>query len=217
MRIQSEVPFGRMLHCWLYLHALNLDQIVRHDRMETGYLAWETVRKQINPYFLNGTGFEGYLVGCCSEPMAALEAILAINQHILDGIFRLHRMQYGLHSRLMKTLTRESSDANAIHIWSVSLGAELGKLRAQILREESAQIFRAETYRIVKMLPPVSYSQDAKCVTQQYTIGGAGENPPNRVYVSTGMLKPDQQDAWLVAKHIGEFGHPLVRKCLDCA
>src|SRR5690349_15317994 len=104
MKIESEVPFGRALRGWLALHDQNLDQVVKHDQMEQHYLAWETVRKQINPYFLHGTGFEGYLVGRCSSPEEALDAIITINQHILDTIIRLYRFQPEFRSLLMKTL-----------------------------------------------------------------------------------------------------------------
>jgi hypothetical protein len=211
--VESEVPFGQVLYDRLHLNRLNLDNVVRHDRIEEHYLAWETVRKQTNPFFLKGTGFEGYLIGRCTTPEAALEVILTINQHILDAIARLYRFEYGFRSRLMKTLTRDASDPAAIYLWSTYLGAELGRLRAQIVSSKEAQAFQKQTYRIVDELPPMVYHQLAHSVIQNYAVGG--ENGARfKLDISPYMLKPCQQDAWMVAQNIGEFGHPLVRKVL---
>ena len=217
IEIESEVPFGRTLHDWLYLKDLHLDRLVRHNRIETHYLAWETVRKQINPFFQRGTGFEGYLIGRCSSSAAALEEILAINQNILDAIARLYHFEYGFRSRLMKTLTKEAGDLAAIHIWSAYLGAELGKLRAEILCDPEAQAFRKQTYHIVKTLPPIVYHEIEEDITQTYIIGSENDFQAGKLLVTLQMLKPCQQDAWLVAENIGEFGHPLVRQLLDHA
>ena len=213
--IKSEVPFGRTLYTWLYLNDLHIDQQVNHDQMEKSYLAWETVRKRSNPYFEIGTGFEGYFVGRCTIPEAALNAILDINQNILDAIARLYRLEYGTRSRLMKTLTRENSDTKGIHIWSAYLGAELARLRAQILVDPEAQEFQRQTYKIISMLPPIMYQESGCVVTQTYDVGSLPTPQLAKLLVTPHMLKPNQQDAWLVAENIGVFGHPLVRKLLD--
>lgn len=213
--IESEVPFGHALYAQLYFNNFRLDQVIHHDQMERTYLAWETVRKQSNPYFETGTGFEGYLIGRCALPEAALQAILAINQSILDAIARLYRCEFGFRSKLMKTLTRENSDAKAIHIWSAYLGVELGKLRAQILLDPDAQEFQRQTYRIISMLPAMVYRQANFDVMQTYTIGSLPTPTLAKLTITPAMLNPAQQDAWLVAENIGAFGHPLVRKLLD--
>jgi len=213
-KIDSEVPFGRLLYVRLHLKNMSISNLKRPNRMETRYLAWETVRKQVNPFFLNGTGFEGYLVGRCTDPESALDAILAINQNILDAITRLYRFQYGFRSQLMKTLTKESTDTHAIHIWSAYFGAELGKLRAQIYDDPQAQAFRNQTYEIIKSLPPMVYHEIEHDVMQTYAVA-TGDTTTPRISISLSMLKPCQQDAWVVAENIGEFGHPLVRGVLD--
>ena len=215
MRIDSEVPFGHELHGWLLLNNLRLDQMVHHDSREAHYLAWETVRKERNPYFSQGTGFEGYLIGRYTTPDAALDAILNINQNILDAIARLYRYQPGLRAKLMKTLAREDSDPALMHIWSAYLGAELGKLRAQILSNKEAQAFQTGTYNIIRNLPPVIYHEKDSDVTQTYAIGSGTNGTHSKMIISPQILKPSQQDAWLVAANIGEFGHPLVRRFLD--
>jgi len=217
MTIDSEVPFGHAVYVRLYLNGIHLDKATTHDEMETNYLAWETVRKQINPYFVDGTGFEGYLIGRCALPEAALDSILAINQHILDAIARFYRFEYSLRSRLIKTLTRENSDPEAIHIWSAYLGAELGRLRAQILGDYKAEMFRLRTYKMISTLPPMIYHETNDDVTQTYAVASVGNVTLAKLNITPQMLKPSQQDAWLVAENIGEFGHPLVRKFLDHA
>ncbi len=214
-KIESEVPFGHIIYGWLYLNNHQLDMLVNHDQMEKTYLAWETVRQECNPYFLKGTGFEGYFVGRCAIPEAALDAIIAINQRILDAIARLYPFQVGFRSRLMRTLVRESSDLPSIEVWSGYLGAELARLRAQILSIQDAQEFQRQTYRIISMLPPIAYSEVDADVTQRYAIGSFSTPTYAKLNITHHMLKPSQQDAWLVAENIGEFGHPLVRRLLD--
>jgi hypothetical protein len=215
--IESEVPFGKLLYTHLYLHDLELDKLAPHGQMERHYLAWETVRKQSNPYFQTGTGFEGYLVGRCPDSEAALEEILNINQSILDAIARMYHYQYGFQTRLMQTLQKERSDPKYIHIWSAYLGAELGKLRARILRDDKAQLFRMQTYKTVKNLPPMIYHKDAEDITQNYAIGVGDCPQESKLAVNLQMLKSSQQNAWVVAVNIGEFGHPLLRKVVERA
>lgn len=213
--INSEVPFGHTLHTWLYVRNLPLEQLVNHGYVEKSYLAWETVRKQSNPYFETGTGFEGYFVGRCTNPEEALSAIIAINQHILDAIARLYHFEYGFRQHLMRTLTREESDSGAIHIWSEYLGAELGRLRAQILLEPEALEFQRQTYKIISMFPPMKFYENSGEVMQSYAVGSLPTPHLTKLLITPQMLNPNQRDAWLVAENIGVFGHPLVRRLLD--
>ncbi len=215
VKIESEVPFGRTIYTHLYLQNLHLDRFAQHTPMERNNLAWETVRKQVNPFFSNGTGFEGYLIGRCTSSEAALDEILGINQSIINAIARLYRFEYDFKSRLMKTLTEKKGDPEMIHIWSSYLGAELGRLRAQSLRNAQAQAFRSKTYKIVETLPPMVYHQTRDDIIQTYAVGSGDGVPGSRLLVTLPMLKPCQQDAWIIAENIGGFGHPLVRKLLD--
>jgi hypothetical protein len=210
--VHSEVPFSRSLYCWLCVNDPQLETLVRHDEREKNYLAWESVRKGLNPFFQQGTGFEGYLIGRCADPESALEMILRINQHILDSIARLYRFRYNFRNHLLQTLLRQRSDPAAIHIWSAYLGAELGKLRIQIPRNRAAVQFRAQTYNLIHSLPPMRYQQGDLKITQTYAVGIIGRA---KAQISLEMLPPAQQDACLVALNIGVFGHPLVRRFLD--
>ncbi|MGQ9908951.1 MAG: hypothetical protein ACUVS2_08960 [Candidatus Flexifilum sp.] len=213
--IENTLPFSEMIYACLCLHQADLAEIVRHDRIERHYLAWETVRKQTNPFFETGTGFEGYLIGQCATPEAALDEVLIIGQRILDAIQRLYRFEYGLRARLMQTLLRERSDYDLAALWADYLGAELGRLRAQIVNREAARRFRTTMYQIVESLPPMHYEQVGDRVVQRYVIGANGRPPADRLAVTLSLLKPGQQDAWLVAEHIGQFGHPLIRRVLE--
>jgi hypothetical protein len=127
----------------------------------------------------------------------------------------MYHFRYDFRSRLMKTLTREAADPTAIHIWSSYFGAELGRLRAQILYEPEAQEFQRQTYKVISMLPPMTYHQSDHDVTQTYCLTTLYTPPVAKLTVVPEMLRPCQQDAWMVARNIGIFGHPLVRKLLD--
>jgi hypothetical protein len=109
------------------------------------------------------------------------------------------------------------SDPKAIHIWSAYLGAALGRLRCQVSTSKEAVLFQTRTYRIVGSLPPMVYQEIQKDVRQTYAVGADEVKPVSRLAITTGTLNPCQQEAWLVAERIGEFGHPLVRQFLDAA
>lgn len=215
--VHSQVPFGHLILFQLKLSGHQLDDLVRHDGIEQRYLAWEEVRKARSPFFVHGTGFEGYFVGICSSPEDALERILVVNQNILDAIARVYRFEYGFRSRLMKTLTREASDSRAIHIWSSYLGAALARLRCQCMQNPLACRFRDQTYDIVRYLPVMDYQVGDGHILQTYVLEDGDFYHTERLEISAHLLSSKQQDAWLVAENIGEFGHPLVRQLLDVA
>ncbi len=220
-KVEKRVPFGQSLCVYFGIHDVRYSDLSAKNRVERTYLAWETVRKKTNPYFTEGTGFEGYLVGICPTPADALEAILKANQHILDAIARLYHFESCFRSRLMRTLNGEIDDPESIHIWSAYLGAELGQLRVHIPRNKSAILFQNQTYQIVALLPPITYRQVDYDLAQNYGIGYVDNavtvvipSQPKMLIKET-MLNPSQQTAWHVAANIGRFGHPLVRKYLD--
>lgn len=215
LRVESVVPYGEHLHTWLYLSDADLVALAPHGHIEQHYLAWETVRLATNPFFERGTGFEGYFVGCVPGADAALAHILALCQRSLEDIGRLYRFEYGFRGRLMKTLVREMSDIRAIHVWSETLGAALARLRAQVTRCDTAERFRDATYLAIKSLPPIDYRVNEHTVLQRYRIAGPAVPLHGRANVTLQSLPASQQDAWLVAMNIGEFGHPLVRHLLD--
>jgi hypothetical protein len=140
--------------------------------------------------------------------------VLDIGQHMLEAIARLYRYEGSFRQELMQTLLREKYTPQAVHLWSSYLGAELGRLRVQVLQNEEAREFQKQTYHLTHTLPPITYTETDGDVKQTYLIASLTTSPA-RLPVNLQMLSPHQQDAWLVAKHIGEFGHPLVRKVLD--
>lgn len=220
-KFERRAPFGHALYVHFGLYDVRFSDLPSKNRIERNYLAWETVRRKTNPYFVKGTGFEGYLVGTCESPSAALEAILQATQNILDAIARLYHFERFFRSRLMQTLSGEISDPESIHIWSAYLGAELGRLRVHIPRNKAAILFQNQTYQIVNLLPAMTYHTVEYDVMQNYSVGSV-DNPvavgmqgQAKVQVRGNLLNPSQQMPWLVATNIGRFGHPLVRKFLD--
>lgn len=213
LKVDSNVPFDTMIRDWLALHELLIDFIANPSRRyERSYLAWETVRLRKNPFFENGTGFEGYFVGRCRTPEEALEHILRLGRTILDNIARQHHQHYAFQSRLMKALIENRSDPQAVYVWAAELGAALARLRAQVPRNQEATAFQAETYRLVSMLPSINYHQNDNAIRQVYTVAGRSE--ASRALVTLQDLPPAERDAWLVALRLGRFGHPLVREYL---
>jgi hypothetical protein len=213
---ESNVPFASVITWWLHDHdAADLEQLTNDSRQyESRYLAWETVRKQTNPFFEHGTGLEGYLIGRCHDPEEALEHVLDICHEMLLSISRQFPLEYGFRSRLMKTLVGQSDDPKAIYIWATQLGATVARLRSQVYRIPEAEQFRSQTYRYIGGLPPMRYIQSEDSIRQLYRLPSASPNGHTRLLVSYNQLKPIQQDSWQVAQSIGKFGHPLVREFL---
>ncbi len=215
-RVEGEVPFGDYL-LWL-LEANQEDAILPvaqlSHQFDHRYLAWETVRLARNPFFENGTGFEGYWVGDAGSAEEALDRLLRIGREALDSQARLYRYQADFRRKLMKTLLGESADLDALMEWSVTLGALLGRLRCNIHRNPQAGEFRRETYRQVEGLPPIRYHEEGDDLQQAYEIRDADHPDQPRLLVDPNHLRTTDQEAWKVASELGKFGHPLVREVL---
>lgn len=214
LQVASDVPFATALYWRLRMKGIHLEELTKQHRYERNYLAWETVRKQTNPFFDNGTGLEGYLIGHCQTPDEALETILNICQHMLDCIARYHRFDSNFQSRLFDTLIGYRNDAEAIETWSAYLGATLARLRCNLLNNRPADAFQTETYRLVDRHPDIDYKMRPETIKQHYRIAAA-YTKTHRVQVNLSNLNPSHQDAWLVAASIGRFGHPLLRRVMD--
>jgi hypothetical protein len=63
----------------------------------------------------------------------------------------------------------------------------------------------------------MTYHEVDQDVRQTYAVGADDVKPVGRLSITASTLNPCQQEAWLVAERIGEFGHPLVRQFLDAA
>jgi hypothetical protein len=214
VQVERPVPFAPSLYWWLQLNNLQLQTIVNHSRhYEPSYLAWETVRKIRNPFFDIGTGFEGYFIGMCHSPGEVLENILHISSTMLHSIYGQYRMDYGFKSRLMKTLTGEMRDTKAVSIWASEFGAATARLRCNLQRNIPADIFRIETYHIVRSLAPICYYEREYAIFQSYSLGHT-HHQYGKIHVDLNILNPSDQDAWVVAWSIGRFGHPMVRAWL---
>jgi hypothetical protein len=215
VKIHNEVPFASSMCYWLRLYEMGLPKLEKNShRYDSHYLAWQSVRKKRNPYFSNGTGFEGYFVGDCQSPGAALEQLLAVGHEILDNITTLHRYEYNYRSNLMKTLMGEGCNFKAVYEWNAILGATLARLRCRVLNDREAVLFRKETYRLVNQLPEINYQRDPGTVEQEYYIVPDLSHQKGKLTVSNTWLKPSDVDAWLVLNAVGKFGHPLVRNYL---
>jgi len=216
LKVDSVVPFSDCIYWRLNLNTgqAPTSLLTESHQYDHPYLAWETVRKRRNPYFEQGTGFEGYFVGLCRSPDETLERILSISRGMLVSIARLYRYEYGFRSKLRKTLSGEASDPKAMAEWSAQLGATLARLRCNLIHNRDADSFRDETYRIVSNLPPIDYHTVDHALYQVYCVDT--QHVPNTVkmMVNAQQLRDADQEAWMVAQAIGKFGHPLVREYL---
>jgi hypothetical protein len=214
MTIAGPIPFADSFFWWLKLNDIGLSRLVKDSRRyEHPYLAWEIVRKNRNPFFVTGTGFEGYFIGVCHTPEEVLDAVIHTSRQILTNITREYRMDYGFKSRLMKTLVGEISDPKAIGIWAAEFGAAIARLRCNLQHNLEGDSFRIETYRTVRALPFIDYQENSHEILHSYSIGI--QIPRPKIHVTQDSIHSADQDAWLVAWSIGRFGHPLVREYLE--
>jgi hypothetical protein len=214
LHVEGEVPFGDCLRWWIERSRESRGQPIQHvsHHFDRPYLAWETVRLARNPYFAQGTGFEGYFVGLCSSPDEALTQVLDVGRRALASINRLYRFEANYRRLLLRTLHGEASDLRAIAEWSVELGAILGILRCNVYRSPQAEYFRRETYQLLEGLPPIRYEDDRHAVRQAYEIRALDGEPFQRLLVEPRQLSTGDQEAWAVAAALGRFGHPLIRE-----
>ena len=217
LAVESEVPYSTLIYTWVQLQDGHLSRFVQKSRQyEPAYLAWETVRKVRNPFFVDGTGFEGYYVGQYRSPEALVEQLLQIGRYMLSSNLRLYRFNSLFRSRLMKTLRAEMSDPQAIEVWAAQFGAALGKLRCNLLTNAKARIFQTGTYKSTYSLPSMCYDPGKYTIEQQYALPSPRWDTPPRANLRLDALsKPSDAEACLVVKSIGKFGHPLVRAYLD--
>jgi len=213
VEIDRGVPFGDDIYWWLKTRRgeglENLEKL--SSQFERRFLAWEEVRHGRNPYFVTGTGFEGYFVGSCQSPEQALNEILRLGREMQGNLVKLHRYDHRFQSRLFKTLQGELGDLKAMSEWSAELGATLARLRCKLLGNRQAEAFHNETYRLVETLPSISYMEAGHTIKQHYAVVAHPTQGP-KIVVELGILKPTDQDAWVIAKSVGRFGHPFVRE-----
>jgi hypothetical protein len=215
--IEGEVPFGDALSWWIdHLHddhGLAVPQL-SHE-FDRSYLAWETVRLSRNPFFSNGTGFEGYWVGLCESPDTALDQLILIGRATLESQRRLFRYQLGFRRRLLRALQGDGSNLDAMAEWSIELGAILGRLRCNLRKNVEAGAFRHETYHQVEGLPPITYHEEHDDLQQVYEVRDADNPQQPLLHIDPNHLRTTDQEAWEVVASLGKFGHPLIREVLS--
>jgi hypothetical protein len=182
---------------------------------ERSYLAWETVRKTRNPFFVDGTGFEGYFVGSFCSPDQVFEALLRIGHYILDSNARLYRFNFAFQKRLLATLYGEIEDPQAVEVLSAQFGAALGRLRCNLLTNQDARMFQTETYVSTVSLPPICYAWTSFGIEQRYAVAASSRDRATARIAAFDYLKPEDAEAGVVITSIGRYGHPLVRAYLD--
>ena len=214
--LDADVPYGAFVSGWLQVHSVTLERLVEQSRQfERSYLAWETVRKVRNPYFEDGTGFEGYFVGRLGSPGEALEMLLKIGQEMIENNRRLYPYNPLFRSRLMRTLRGELEDPDCIEVWAAQFGAVLGRLRCNLLTNQKASLFQAETYLLTNRLPPITYERRKLTIQERYRLPFGMTDHGIKWSLRHELMQTSKQDAGLVATSVGKFGHPLIRAYLN--
>lgn len=214
--IASQVPCSTLISEWVCVHGEVTTRLVQDSRQyERAYLAWETVRKSRNPFFVDGTGFEGYFVGSLYSPEQVIEALLHIGHYVLDTNARLYRYNHTFQRKLLAALYGEREDFQAIEVLAAQFGAALGRLRCNLLTNGDARMFQAETYVSTVSLPPMCYAWTPIGIDQRYAIATNPRSYDGGRTVGFNYLKPEDAEAGVVVTSIGKYGHPLVRAFLD--
>lgn len=216
LTVETIVPYSLLISGWLQVSTCTFDTLIQRSRKyEQAYLAWETVRRIRNPMFVDGTGFEGYMVGLYDDPGVALEALLRIGHTILENNDRLYRFNRNFRTALMQTLHGESADVEAVAAWAAEFGATVGRLRSNLIENATARDFQAETYRSTSTLPKISYHYGPREIEQHYLLSAVPVARASGWSAGFDHLPPVDAEAGYVISTIGKFGHPLVRAFLD--
>lgn len=213
--VESDVPYSTAIVAWLRLRGLPLEAIEHPSRgYERAFLAWETVRRVRNPFFREGTGFEGYFIGQCSDADDMTHRLLALGQAMIDSNRRFYSPDSPLLPRLDAALTTDAADVEALLAWSSLLGAMLGRLRAAALRVPDAAIYQSDTYRMTNALPQISYTLAGGRIRQTYTLPYPSQSSQRKIAVDARLLPAPDRAAARVIWSVGKLGHPLVRQYL---
>lgn len=217
LTVESAVPYSAAICEWLQFRATNIDQLVGYSRRyDRAYLAWEAVRKVRNPFFIDGTGFEGYYVGQQLTPEEIVTDLLDIGWYIIESNYRLYRLNFNFRARLEKALFTEANDPQAMEVLAAQFGATLGKLRCNLLTNERTRHFQTETYLKTGAMPSIRYSKRDHLVRQNYTLPcQERQSAPQWNLSLETLVKPRDADAFMAVKSIGKLGHPLVRGYID--
>jgi hypothetical protein len=215
LTVESNVPYGASIAGWLALHDRPFSDLEHPSRWyERAFLAWETVRRVRNPFFSEGTGFEGYYIGQCHSADEMTARLLELGHAMIASNDRLYPYDYAFKTRLMNALSSESVDVPALKVWAELLGAMLGRLRRIAGQTPAAGVFQTETYRMTNSVPPIRYSLTRQNVQQTYTLPFPPQANGRKLAIDFSTLAPTDRDAAMVVWSVGRLGHPLVRQYL---
>jgi hypothetical protein len=216
LTVESLVPYSGAMVGWLHLYGLPLQTLEAPSRWyERAFLAWEMVRRVRNPFFSEGTGFEGYYIGLCATAEQMTDALLQLGHTMLTHNQQLYPHDTLFHDRLLWALTGENDDPEALLVWSAELGATLGRLRAWAASRPAAGSFQSETYRMTNTLPALQYTLANGRIAQTYTLPYPSTAQTHKLDITPASLHPADYEAAVVVWSVGKLGHPLVRQYLS--
>ncbi|GIK83745.1 MAG: hypothetical protein BroJett025_03670 [Patescibacteria group bacterium] len=214
------LPYENLIKLAVEMNKMR-DAEKKSHRLDQAYLRWQRVRMRGIP--LNGnsasnlttfkTGFEGYFVNKVRSSDELLTELLNIGKDIWANIRRLHKMNPMKIQELKKTiLSNDQYTLASVAEWSGILGAQIGRLRVNVLHNPTALAFQSETRQAVAGLPKIEYTLDrGGPVAQRYKLP---EISGSTIATFNG-LTDEQKLYWATVLNLGKFGHPLVRAALE--
>lgn len=208
----ANLHHGSFITKWLEIKGLSLRDLVGlvNHNQDRGLLAWQNVKFARNPFFAEGTGFEGYDFGLVQSSAEELENLISDGQGILDSIARLHRNDRQYINVLINTLYGDQHEPRAINEWTDILGALLAKKRAKLINNPVGEKFRTETHTIVGALPKVQWHHSGDNIIKSFSLGQSVD-VTGKPKLESYDLTSKQEEALAVMMLLGEYGDPLIR------
>lgn len=189
--------------------------------IDSAYLRWQRVRMHGIPLNKNSrnnvtckTGFEGYFVGKVYSKEELFDELLQIGKNVWENMKRLYRLDNIQLRELEQTIcgTKPYTLA-AITEWSSVLGAQIARLRMNLLNNPQAIHFQSETKLAVAGLPKITYEKTGTGkIVHKFKMPVLSE-PVS--FLNCSGLTEEQQFYWTIVSNLGKFGHPLLRTALQ--
>ncbi|MBP7842402.1 hypothetical protein KA017_00160 [Candidatus Woesebacteria bacterium] len=217
----GDLPYEPLIRLAVQMgHIRSAEQ--KSHKIDPAYFGWEFARRNGVPLderqkgskVTYKTGFERYFIGTAHTSEELLAELLKVGEDVWNGMKLLHRMNPMRLQELKKTiLSDEVYTISTVVEWSGALGAQLGRLRMNLLRNPAAQSFQLDTRQAVAGLPKIEYTLgQSGPVEQSFQLPVLSDALAVLTYNG---LTEQQKLYWEIVSNLGKFGHPLVRTAIE--
>lgn len=201
----KQCPFSELV--WSQIGALSKPKAMQGY---ANFLAWMLMRER-NPFFTQGTGWEGYAVAHTVQPAHVLEWELQLGKSMIDRMYEANppgsvRQEY------LRFMEGKLSVAN-LRYWNAAFGAELARQRARTLQHPLARAYRLQTYQQLPTISEVSVALEFGTSFEQYMLPQIELHQVQRIDLSREFERMTdlQQVSLRLLCLLGMLGHPAVR------